>query len=153
MTDVAYIEDFYISKGTVTVLKDKIYLPITLGAGEHVIIEVNVNTGEERILFTEFEGYGLDTLSTMNGELYMLSGQKSLDETITYLVRKYNQKTREMDVCIQKSSQEKESIEAFSCSNGIIYTIIKTSNVFLWNYMMMRDTVSCLRKKGMSYIF
>jgi len=135
LKDIVKIENFYISKGVATVIKDDIYYPMTIYTGEHKILKVNIVEDTESILYSEEDAYGLDVLSTMNNELYQLSGKKLEDGSVIGRIRKYNCTTGEMELLIQKESKNGEGIEGFCCNEGNVYAIVKAgSDIFIEIY-------------------
>lgn len=135
LKDVAKVANFYMSKGVVTIIKDDIYYPMTLYTGEHKIIKVNIVEDTKNILYTEEDAYGLDVLSTMNDELYQLSGNRLEDGSVIRRIGKYNFVTGEMEILIQKDSKGEESIEGFCCNKGNVYAVVKAnSDIFVEIY-------------------
>lgn len=123
-SDTASVEEFYISGGKPAVIDDSIILPITLNANEHKLLRVNTDSTTFEIIFNEFNPYPMDIVSTMNTDIYMLSTKKDDLATATY-VRKYNENTGNMDICIEKQFTDiaGEQITAFACSNENIYVL------------------------------
>lgn len=67
----------------------------------------------------------MDIVSTMNTDIYMLSTKKDDLATVTY-IRKFNENTGEMDICIEKQFTDiaGEQITTFACSNENIYVLV-----------------------------
>lgn len=124
-SDTASAEEFYISSGKPAVIDDSIILPITLNTNEHKLLRVNSDSTTFEIIFNEFNPYPMDIVSTMNANIYMLSTKKDDLSTATY-VRKYNENTGNMDICIEKQFTDiaGEQITAFACSNENIYVLV-----------------------------
>ncbi len=123
-SDTAGVEEFYISSGKPAVIDDSIILPITLNTNEHKLLRVNSDSNTFEMIFNEFNSYPMDIVSTMNTDIYMLSTKKDDLATATY-IRKYNENTGNMDICIEKQFTDiaGEQITAFSCSNENIYVL------------------------------
>lgn len=103
-SDTASVGEFYISSGKPAVIDDSIILPITLNTNEHKLLRVNTDSTTFEIIFNEFNPYPMDIVSTMNTDIYMLSTKKDDLATVTY-IRKFNENTGEMDICIENSLQ------------------------------------------------
>ena len=105
------------------------------------------------MIFNEFNSYPIDSVATMNTGIYMLSSKKD-NSTATSYIRKYNENTNEMDICIEKefTYNTGEQIKAFACNNEKIYVMvnqIETENdtyIEIYddkNYDGMKKVYSC----------
>ena len=123
-SDTVSVEEFYISSGKPAVIDDSIILPVTLNTNEHKLLRVNADFNTFEIIFTEFNSYPMDAVSIMGTDIYMLSTTKDDVATSSY-IRKYNENTGEMDICIEKQSTDiaGEQITAFACGNENIYVL------------------------------
>lgn len=65
---------------------------------------INTDSNTSEMIFNEFNSYPIDSVATMNTSIYMLSSKKD-NSTATSYIRKYNENTNEMDICIEKSLQ------------------------------------------------
>ena len=124
-SDTAGVEEFYISSGKPAVIDDSIILPITLNTNEHKLLRVNSDSNTFEMIFNEFNSYPMDIVLAMNTDIYMLSTKKDDLATTTY-IRKYNENTGNMDICIEKQFTDiaGEQITAFACSNENIYVLV-----------------------------
>ena len=123
-SDTGRVEEFYISSGKPVVIDDSIILPITLGTSEHKLLMVNADSDTSEMIFSEFNSYPMDAVSIMGTDIYMLSTMKDDVTTLSY-IRKYNENTGNMDICIEKQFTDiaGEQITAFACSNENIYVL------------------------------
>ena len=124
-SDTVRVEEFYISSGKPVVIDDSIILPITLGTSEHKLLMVNADSDTCEMIFSEFNSYPMDAVSIMSTDIYMLSTMKDDVATLSY-IRKYNENTGNMDICIEKQFTDiaGEQITAFACSNESIYVLV-----------------------------
>lgn len=123
--DAVSVEGFYISSGMPAVIGESVVLPITLNTNEHQLLMVDADSGSYEVLFSEFNPCPMDTVSVMNTDIYMLSTIKD-DVAATGYIRKYNENTGGMDICIEKQFTDVSGgqITAFACSNGNIYVVV-----------------------------
>lgn len=124
-SDIVSVEGFYISSVKPVVINDSIILPVTLYTNEHKLLMVNADSDTFEMIFSEFNSYPMDAVSTMNTDIYMLSTKKDDLATATY-IRKYNENTGDMDICIEKQFTDiaGEQIMAFACSSENIYVLV-----------------------------
>ena len=124
-SDIVSVEEFYISSGKPTVIDNSVILPVTLNTNEHKLLMVNADSDTSEMIFSEFNSYPMDAVSVMNTDIYMLSTMKDDVATATY-IRKYNENTGDMDICIEKQFTDiaGEQITAFACSNESIYVLV-----------------------------
>lgn len=139
-SDTTSVGEFYISSGKPAVIDDSIILPITLNTNEHKLLRVNTDSTTFEIIFNEFNPYPMDIVSTMNTDIYMLSTKKDDLATVTY-IRKFNENTGEMDICIEKQFTDiaGEQITAFACSNENIYVLVNNMEVKNDTYIEVYD--------------
>lgn len=123
-SDTVSVEEFYISSGKPVVINDSIILPVTLNTNEHNLLMVNADSDTSEMIFSEYNSYPMDAVSIMNTDIYMLSTMKDDAATATY-IRKYNENTGDMDICIEKQFTDiaGEQITAFACSSENIYVL------------------------------
>lgn len=123
--DVICEDGFYISSGLPVVIGSSVILPITLNTNEHKLLMINTDSNASETIFNEFNSYPIDAVSTMNTDIYMLSimGDTS---TATSYIRKYNENTNNMDICVEKKFIDNagEQIIAFACNNEKIYVMV-----------------------------
>lgn len=124
-SDIVSVEEFYISSGKPTVIDNSVILPVTLNTNEHELLMVNADSDTSEMIFSEFNSYPMDAVSVMNTDIYMLSTMKDDVATATY-IRKYNENTGDMDICIEKQFTDNtgEQITTFACSNENIYVLV-----------------------------
>lgn len=124
-SDIVSVEGFYISSGKPAVIDNSVILPVTLDTNEHKLLMVNADSDTSEIIFSEFNSHPMDAVSIMNTDIYMLSTKKDNVATATY-IRKYNENTGDMDICIEKQFTDiaGEQITAFAYSNENIYVLV-----------------------------
>lgn len=124
-SDVICENGFYISSGLPAVIDNSVILPITLNTNEHKLMMINTDSNTSEMIFNEFNSYPIDSVATMNTSIYMLSSKKD-NSTATSYIRKYNENTNEMDICIEKEFTDNtgEQIKAFACNNEKIYVMV-----------------------------
>lgn len=124
-SDVICEDGFYISSGLPAVIGNAVILPITLNTNEHKLLVINADSNTSEIIFSEFNSYPIDAVAAMNTDIYMLSSMND-NSVITSCIRKYNENTNNMDVCIEKEFTDRigEQIQAFACNNGKIYVMV-----------------------------
>ena len=108
-SDIVSVEEFYISSGKPTVIDNSVILPVTLNTNEHKLLMVNADSDTSEMIFSEFNSYPMDAVSVMNTDIYMLSTMKDDVATATY-IRKYNENTGDMDICIEKQFTDNSTI-------------------------------------------
>ena len=88
-------------------------------------MKINADSNTSEMIFNEFNSYPIDSVATMNTGIYMLSSKKD-NSTATSYIRKYNENTNEMDICIEKEFTDNtgEQIKAFACNNEKIYVMV-----------------------------
>ena len=118
-------DGFYISSGLPVIIDNSIIIPITLNTNEHKLLMINADSNTSETIFNEFNSYPIDVVSTMDGNIYMFSTMKD-NSTLTSYIRKYNENTNSMDVCIEKEYSDNigEEIMAFACNNKKIYVMV-----------------------------
>lgn len=116
-SDVICENGFYISSGLPAVIDNSVILPVTLNTNEHKLMKINADSNTSEMIFNEFNSYPIDSVATMNTGIYMLSSKKD-NSTATSYIRKYNENTNEMDICIEKEFTDNtgEQIKAFARS-------------------------------------
>ena len=114
-SDVVREDGFYISSGLPVIIDNSIIIPITLNTNEHKLLMINADSNTSETIFNEFNSYPIDVVSTMDGNIYMFSTMKD-NSTLTSYIRKYNENTNSMDVCIEKEYSDNigEEIMAFA---------------------------------------
>ena len=124
-SDVICENGFYISSGLPAVIDNSVILPVTLNTNEHKLMKINADSNTSEMIFNEFNSYPIDSVATMNTGIYMLSSKKD-NSTATSYIRKYNENTNEMDICIEKEFTDNtgEQIKAFACNNEKIYVMV-----------------------------
>lgn len=124
-SDVICENGFYISSGLPAVIDNSVILPVTLNTNEHKLMKINADSNTSEMIFNEFNSYPIDSVATMNTSIYMLSSKKD-NSTATSYIRKYNENTNEMDICIEKEFTDNtgEQIKAFACNNEKIYVMV-----------------------------
>lgn len=124
-------DKFSLSYG-IPVLVDKIaYLPITLESGEHNLLRIDIENNNIENIYTDYNSEPLDSISTTNDEIYMLSCDLTKNGVYTSYIRKYNNATQVMDMCILKESINRsngEIIKSFACNDGKIYVFIEKND-------------------------
>lgn len=131
-SDAICEDGFYISSGLPVVIGSSVILPITLNTNEHKLLMVDADSNSSETIFNEFNSYPIDVVSAMNTDIYMLSTMRNNLAATSY-IRKYNENTNNMDICIEKEFTDNtgEQIIAFACNNEKIYVMvnhIKTRN-------------------------
>ena len=139
-SDTVSVEGFYISSGNPAVIDDLVILPITLNTNEHKLLRVNADTDTSEMIFSEFNSYPMDAVSTMDADIYMLSTKKDDSVTVNY-IRKYNENTGDMDICIEKQFTDIAGgqIAAFACSNENIYVLVNDKEAGNDTYIEIYD--------------
>lgn len=124
-SDVVREDGFYISSGLPVIIDNSIIIPITLNTNEHKLLMINADSNTSKTIFNEVNSYPIDVVSTMDGNIYMFSTMKD-NSTLTSYIRKYNENTNSMDVCIEKEYSDNigEEIMAFACNNKKIYVMV-----------------------------
>lgn len=124
-SDVICEDGFYISSGLPAVIGNSVILPITLNTNEHKLLMINADSNTSETIFNEFNSYPIDAVSTMNTDIYMLSTMRD-NSTATSYIRKYNEITNNMDICIEKEFTDNtgEQIITFACNNEKIYVMV-----------------------------
>lgn len=124
-SDIICEDGFYISSGLPVVIGNSVILPVTLNTNEHKLLMINTDSNTSEMLFNEFNSYPIDVVSIINTNIYMLSSMGDNSTTTNY-IRKYNEKTNNMDICIEKEFTDNagEQIIAFACNNEKIYVMI-----------------------------
>lgn len=125
-SDIMCEDEFYISSGLPGIIGNSVILPITLNTNEHELLMIDADSDTSEVLFDEFNPYPIDTVSIINTDIYMLSSMGD-DSTVTTCIRKYNENTDNMDICIRKGLTDNtgEQIVAFDCNNEKIYVTVK----------------------------
>ncbi len=115
-------------------------LPVTLYTNEHKLLMVNATSGISEIVFSEFNSNPIDTVSVINTDVYMLSTKKD-DVTAICYVRKYNENTGNMDICIEKTftATTGEQIAAFAYGNENIYVLVNNMETENGAYIEVYD--------------
>lgn len=123
-SDIICEDGFYISSGLPAVIGNSVILPVTLNTNEHKLLMIYADSNTSETIFSEFNSYPIDVVSTMNTDIYMLSTMRD-NSTATSYIRKYNENTNNMDICIEKEFADNvgEQIMAFACNNQKIYVI------------------------------
>lgn len=139
-SDVISVKEFYISSGIPAVIGDSVIFPITLNTNEHELFMINASSNTSEMLFSEWNPDPIDTVSTMNTNIYMLSTMKDHSNTTSY-IRKYNETTGNMDICLEKklTGNVGEQITAFACNNETIYVIINNTEAESDPYIEIYD--------------
>lgn len=124
-SDVMREDGFYISSGLPAVIGSSVILPVTLNTDEHKLLMINTDSNTAETIFNEFNSYPMDLVSAMNTEIYILSTMTDTS-TVTSYIRKYNENTNNMDICIEKEFTDNtgEQIIAFACNNEKIYVMV-----------------------------
>ena len=124
-SDIICEDRFYISSGLPVVMGNSVILPVTLNTNEHKLLMIDVDSNTSEMLFNEFNSYPIDVISIMNTDIYMLSFMVD-NTTETSYIRKYNESTGNMDVCIEKEFTDNigERIIAFACNDEKIYVMV-----------------------------
>lgn len=125
LSDVICVDGFYISSGLPAVIDNSVIFPVTLYTNEHKLLLINAVSNTSDTIFNEYNSSSIDVLSTMNTDIYMLSTIRD-NSTETSTIRKYNENTNKMDICIEKelANNTGEQIIAFACNNERIYVIV-----------------------------
>ncbi len=125
LSDVISVDGFYISSGLPAVIDNSVILPVTLYTGENKLLMINADSNMSETIFNESDSSSIDVISTMNTDIYMLSTIRDNSSETSY-IRKYNENTNNMDICIEKEFADNtgEQIIAFACSNEKIYVIV-----------------------------
>lgn len=125
LSDVICVDGFYISSGLPAVIEDSVILPVTLYTNEHKLLMINADSNTSDTIFNDYNSSAIDVVSTMNTAIYMLSTIRDNSIETSY-IRKYNETTNKMDICIKKEfvNNTGEQIIAFACSNERIYVIV-----------------------------
>lgn len=139
-SDTVSVEGFYISSGKLAVIDDSVILPVTLNTNEHKLLMVNTDSNTSEMIFNEFNPYPMDAVSTMNTDIYMLSTMKD-DVAASSYIRKYNENTGDMDICIEKQFTDVagEQITAFACNNENIYVMVNNMEAENDTYIEIYD--------------
>lgn len=139
-SDIVSVEGFYISSGKPVVIDDSVILPVTLNTNEHKLLMVNADSNASEMIFNEFNSYPMDAVSSMNTDIYMLSTMKD-DASASSYIRKYNESTGSMDICIEKQFADvtSEQIIAFSCNNEKIYVMVNNMEAENDTYIEVYD--------------
>lgn len=132
-SDIVSVEGFYLSSGKPVVIDNFVILSVTLSTNEHKLLKINADANTSEIIFSEFNSYPMDMVSTMNNDVYMLSSIKDGSIT-TSCIRKYNKVNANLDICIEKQLVDNigEQIISFACNNGDIYVLVngdETDNI------------------------
>lgn len=124
-SDVMREDGFYISSGLPAIIGNSVILPVTLNTNEHKLLMINADSNTSETIFNEFNSYPIDAVSTMSTDIYMLSTMRD-NSTATSYIRKYNENTNNMDICIEKEFTDNtgEQIIAFACNNEKIYVMV-----------------------------
>lgn len=101
LSDVICVDGFYISSGLPAVIDNSVILPVTLYTGEHNLLMINADSNTSEKIFNESNSSQIDVVSTMNSDIYMLSTMRDHLTEISH-IRKYNENTNNMDICIEK---------------------------------------------------
>lgn len=125
LSDVICVDGFYISSGLPAVIDNSVIFSVTLYTNEHKLLLINADSNTSDTIFNEYNSSSIDVLSTMNTDIYMLSTIRD-NSTETSTIRKYNENTNKMDICIEKefANNTGEQIIAFACNNERIYVIV-----------------------------
>lgn len=125
-SDIMCEDEFYISSGLPGIIGNSVILPITLNTNEHELLMIDADSDTSEVLVNEFNPYPIDAVSIINTDIYMLSSMGD-DSTVTTCIRKYNENTDNMDICIRKGLTDNtgEQIVAFDCNNEKIYVTVK----------------------------
>lgn len=125
LSDVICVDGFYISSGLPAVIDNSVIFPVTLYTNEHKLLLINADSNTSDTIFNEYNSSSIDMVSTMNTDIYMLSTIRD-NSTETSTIRKYNENTNKMDICIEKefANNTGEQIIAFACNNERIYVIV-----------------------------
>lgn len=125
LSDVICVDGFYISSGLPAVIDSSVIFPVTLYTNEHKLLMINADSNTSDTIFSEYNPSSIDVVSTMNTAIYILSTIRD-NSTETSYIRRYNENTNKMDVCIEKefANNTGERIMAFACSNERIYVLV-----------------------------
>lgn len=129
--NIASKDDFYITYGIPAQIQNKVYLPITLDNNEHNLIRIDLTNNKVETIFTDYNSEPLDSISTMSDSIYMLSGDIDKNGIYSSYIRRYNDITQQMEICVLEKSINKDNgkiIKSFACNNGKIYAVIEDKN-------------------------
>lgn len=117
LSDVICVDGFYISSGLPAVIEDSVILPVTLYTNEHKLLMINADSNTSDTIFNDYNSSAIDVVSTMNTAIYMLSTIRDNSIETSY-IRKYNETTNKMDICIKKefANNTGEQIIAFAAA-------------------------------------
>ncbi len=119
-------KDFYISSGVSVEINDIVYLPITLANGMHELLEISVEKNSVISVNDERNSYPIDTIATMNGDVYMLSMNVSENETEETIIKRYSGGNDFAEMLKKEIKQGRgEIIKAFSCCENRIYVLVE----------------------------
>ena len=139
-SDIVSVEGFYISSGKPAVIDGSVILPVTLNTNEHKLLRVNADSNTSEMIFSEFNTYPMDAVSTMDTDIYMLSTMKD-DVAASSYIRKYNENIGDMDICIEKYFTDAAGgrITAFACNNENIYVMVNNMEAENDTYIEIYD--------------
>lgn len=112
---------------------------------EHKLLRVNADSNTSEMIFSEFNTYPMDAVSTMDTDIYMLSTMKD-DVAASSYIRKYNENIGDMDICIEKYFTDAVGwrITAFACNNENIYVMVNNMEAENDTYIEIYDIINMI---------
>lgn len=140
LSDVICVDGFYISSGLPAVIDNSVILPVTLYSNEHKLLMINADSNTSDTIFDDNNSSSIDMVAAMNTAIYMLGTIRD-HSTETSYIRKYNEKTDKVDICVEKefANNTGEQIMAFACSNERIYAIVNQMEAEKDTYIEIYD--------------
>ena len=169
--DCYFEDDFYISSGISVVNDEMVYLPITLTDGEHSLLEIDSKNDNVISVLKEYSSYPIDTIATMNGEIFILSMNASDNGSEETIIKRYSCDGNNSKEILKKEYTNGigEKIRAFSCYDGSLYALVEyanNSNVYcvIEEYsaqnMILKETIDledsiekCIRNNGIAQFY